>query len=187
MKTSDSFKMSVLDKIAKEEIRDLLGKGWLTHDGMWFLHTYQTLGIETANQLNRAAIQSLAPVEVKRVKRILGIDAEEIMHFDALKAYMHDALEITLPESVFGKLQFSSPGKNILHWEWAKGECFAYKSLKAMGIIDEYRCGVMYRIECWLAALRIDFKMHPRPDRCLMHATGTCFGDIHINLEDTTA
>jgi len=38
--------MNVLDKIEKKEIGDLLGKGWLTHDGMWFYHTYRQLGIE---------------------------------------------------------------------------------------------------------------------------------------------
>jgi len=38
-------------RIDKKEIRDLLGKGWLTHDGMWFYNTYRELGIEKANQL----------------------------------------------------------------------------------------------------------------------------------------
>ena len=28
--------MRSLYAVGKEEIRDLLGKGWLTHDGMWF-------------------------------------------------------------------------------------------------------------------------------------------------------
>jgi hypothetical protein len=55
--------MGVLDRIEKEGIRDLLGKGWLTHDVMWFHHAYQELGIERANALNRAAIKSLAPFD----------------------------------------------------------------------------------------------------------------------------
>jgi hypothetical protein len=57
--------VGVLNKIGKREIRDLLGKGWLTHDGMWFYHTYQELGIDKANKLNKAAIRSLAPIEIK--------------------------------------------------------------------------------------------------------------------------
>jgi hypothetical protein len=28
--------MGVLDRIEKADLRDLLGKGWLTHDGLWF-------------------------------------------------------------------------------------------------------------------------------------------------------
>ena len=54
--------MSVLNKIEKKDLRDLLGKSWLTHDGMWFYHTCQESGIEKANVLNKAAIRSLAPI-----------------------------------------------------------------------------------------------------------------------------
>jgi hypothetical protein len=174
--------MNVLNRISKKDIRDLLGKGWLTHDGMWFYHAYQALGIETANELNKAAIQSLAPVEVKRVKRALGIKEKDIVSFDDLVVFMHDALEITLPESVFDKLKFSSPRPNTLHWEWKNGECFAYQGMQVIGIIDEYRCGVMYRIECWLEALGLEFSMNPKIDKCMMHAKGTCAGDISVTV-----
>ena len=68
--------MGVLDNVEKKEIRDLLGKGWLTHDGMWFYHTCQEFGIEKANALNNAAIKSLAPIEMERAKRVLGIDKD---------------------------------------------------------------------------------------------------------------
>ena len=112
--------INTLNRISKKEIRDLLGKGWLTHDGMWFYHTFQALGIETANELNKAAIKSLAPIEVKRIKRLLGISTENIVSINDLEAFMHDALEITLPESVFGKLQFNLSCQNTLHWEWEK-------------------------------------------------------------------
>ena len=78
--------MGILNRVAKNEIRDLLGKGWLTHDGMWFYHTYRELGIEEANALNRKAIQSLAPIEIHRAKKILGIEndidtIEELINF----------------------------------------------------------------------------------------------------------
>ncbi len=45
--------------IGKREIRDLLGKGWLTHDGMWFSRVCKEFGIEEANLINRAAIKSM--------------------------------------------------------------------------------------------------------------------------------
>jgi hypothetical protein len=76
--------VGVLNKIGKREIRDLLGKGWLTHDGMWFYHTYQELGIDKANKLNKAAIRSLAPIEIKRVKKALGIGGEKIGTFEGI-------------------------------------------------------------------------------------------------------
>jgi len=174
--------MGVLDGIEKTDIRDLLGKGWLTHDGLWFFHAYQELGIEKANALNRAAIKSLAPIEIERAKRILGMGQEKINDFDRLMDFLLAALELTLPDSVFRKSRFSSPSKDVLRWEWEKGQCFAYKGMKQIGAIDGYRCGVMYRIECWLEALGIRYSMHPRIDGCLMHETGACEGEIRVFL-----
>jgi hypothetical protein len=136
--------VGVFNKIGKREIRDLLGKGWLTHDGMWFYHTYQELGVDKANK-------------IKRVKKALGIGGEKIGTFEELKNFMLEALEMTLPGSVFERFRFRASSKDLLHWEWESGECFAYKGMKQIGIIDGYRCGVMYRIECWLEALGIKY------------------------------
>jgi len=176
--------VSVLNKIGKREIRDLLGKGWLTHDGMWFYHTYQEFGVEKANKLNKAAIRSLAPIEIKRVQKALGIGGGKIGTFEELKDFMLEALEVILPNSVFKKFRFRASSKDLLHWEWESGECFAYKGMKQIGIIDGYRCGVMYRIECWLEALGIKYSIDPKIDKCMMHEKGACLGDIKVILED---
>ena len=172
--------MNALDKIEKKEIRDFLGKGWLTHDGMWFYHTYRQLGIEKANILNRSAIRSLAPIEMKRAKKLLGICGEKIVAFKELKDFMLDALELILPRSVFDKFHISATSEDLLHWEWETGECFAYKGMKQIGIIDDYSCGVMYRIECWLEALRVNYTINPEIDKCIMHEKGACSGEIRV-------
>jgi len=175
--------MNVLDKIEKKEIGDLLGKGWLTHDGMWFYHTYRQLGIEKANIINRAAIRSLAPIEIKRAKKLLGLCGEKVVSFEDLKDFLFDALELILPRSVFEKFHFSATSEDLLHWEWETGECFAYKGMKQIGIIDGYRCGVMYRIECWLEALGINYSIDPEIDKCIMHEKGACSGEIRVILD----
>jgi hypothetical protein len=174
--------MGVLDKIEKAQIRDLLGKGWLTHDGMWFLHALQELGIERANALNRAAIKSLAPIEIDRAKQVLGIGKESPVAFDKLLDFMLATLELTLPDSVFSKMRFGSPSENLIRWGWENGQCFAYKGMKQIGAIDGYCCGVIYRIECWLDALKIKFSIRPGIDGCLMHESGKCEGEIHVFL-----
>jgi len=106
--------------------------------------------------------------------------ASLIESFENLLDFMFKAFELILPESVFKNFRFGSSANNILDWEWAKGECFAFKGMTQMGIIDRYRCGVMYRIECWLKALGINYSIDPRIDKCIMHATGTCAGEIRI-------
>ena len=176
--------MTALTKIGKKEIRDLLGKGWLTHDGMWFYQTYLALGIEKANKLNKAAIRSLAPIEIKRVKQILGKGEKKIETFEELKDFLLVALEIILPNSVYKRFRFQASSKNLLHWEWEIGECFAYKGMKRLAIIDEYRCGVMFRIECWLEALGIKYIIDPKIEKCIMHKTGACLGDIKVFFDN---
>ena len=71
-----------------------------------------------------------------------------------------------------------------MQWEWESGECFAFKGMKRIGIIDGYQCGVMYRIECWLEALGIKYSIDPRIDKCIMHETGACLGEIKVRFDD---
>ncbi|MBW2095233.1 MAG: hypothetical protein JRI80_10115 [Deltaproteobacteria bacterium] len=174
--------MSVLDRIEKRAIRDLLGKGWLTHDGMWFYHIYKEFGIESANVFNKAAIKSLAPIEMKRMKRVLGVAKENFDTFDELTDFLFAALELTLPDSVFKRAHFSAPSSGLIHWVWERGQCFAYKGMKQIGAIDGYRCGVLYRIGCWLEALGVTCSMHPKIDGCLMHENGACEGEFRVFL-----
>ncbi len=176
--------MSVLDGIEKAEIRDLLGKGWLTHDGMWFYQAFLECGVETANALNKAAIKSMAPFEMQRAKRALGMSKERFDTLDELQGFMLGALELTLPESIFRKGGFRSPSNGRLQWAWENGECFAYKGMKQIGAIDKYRCGVMYRIECWLEALGVKYSIEPRIKGCLIHEKGACAGEIRVLLPE---
>ena len=41
---------AALDKIGKREVRELLTKGWMTHDAMWLICSIEEFGIETANK-----------------------------------------------------------------------------------------------------------------------------------------
>jgi hypothetical protein len=48
--------------------------------------------------------------------------------------------------------------------------------MKQIGVIDGYRCGVMYRIECWLEALG-GYAMRPVIEGYLMYAKGAWEGE----------
>lgn len=175
--------MKTFRSIKKEEIRDLLGKGWLTHDGSWFFETARELGIEKANKLNRAAISTMAPIEAKRLCEILGIEGK-VGSFGEVEQILRRGMELILPRSIFSKFHCTIPTKNILHWEWDKGECFAYKGMGRMGLLDNYQCGVIYRIECWFKSLGIKCNSTPTIDKCLMHQKGYCHGDFEFFFGD---
>ncbi|MEW6553941.1 MAG: DUF6125 family protein [Actinomycetota bacterium] len=174
--------MRRLEEVPREELKDLLGKGWLTHDGTWFYHTCLDSGMEQANRVNRQAIRSLAAIEMARARKALWVEDEDLRGFEGLRLFVYEALRMTLPESVFSRASLTFVPPNVIHWEWMDGECFAYKAMRQMGVIDEYECGVMYRIECWLESLGIPYTVEPKIERCIMHQTGHCRGDFTIDI-----
>jgi hypothetical protein len=148
------------NKIETEEIVDLLNRCWMTHDGMWFYHCFREFGIEKANKLNKAAIKSLAPVEMKRIKKALGIEKEPFQTFEEVKSFFISAAELVIPDFMNAGMSF--PEKNILHWEFKAKSCFAYKGMVRIGAIDQYECGVIYRLECWFDSLGIKYSVSPQ-------------------------
>jgi len=172
--------MDALKSLEKDEIKELLSKGWITHDAMWFLHALKEIGIEKTNRINRAAVQSMSTIEVERLKKAMGIHNRSLTSFDELVDFLSRAMDLVLAR--FMRFTISTPEKNIIRWEMEKDACFAYKGISGMGVIDEYDCGVLYRIETWLRGLNVDYRMSPRVTTCLMHTTGECKGEFIFNL-----
>jgi len=74
----------------------------------------------------------------------------------------------------------SFPRKNVLHWAFEPNKCFAFKGIKRMGAIDQYECGVIYRLACWFDSLSLQYCVTPSVERCLMLASNTCSGDFEF-------
>lgn len=164
--------MKTISEIDKHEIVDLLNKNWMTHDGMWFYHCVQSLGIKAANRLNRAVIDTLAPLEIARLKKALGFTGERIESFEALKEFFKGATSLMVSDFMGGDFRFEADG--TFHIEMKPGQCFAYKGMKRIGVVEEYQCGVIHRIECWIRALGVDYEISPPTGRCRMHHAGGC-------------
>lgn len=164
-------------------LRDYLGSGWLTHDGMWFYNAFLEGGIDLANRLNLAAIRSMAPMEARRTRKILGAGDGPVGSFDEAAAILSGALKLILPLSIIKRFRVSVPAEGVFRWEWEKGECFAYKGICQLGCIDRYRCGVIFRIGCWLEAMDIKHRIEPMPGACMMHEKGYCKGEITMEFD----
>ncbi|MCJ7772396.1 MAG: DUF6125 family protein [Desulfobacterales bacterium] len=164
----------------KKHLIELLNKNWMTHDGMWFYHCLQEFGINKTNKLNKAAISTLAPIEIKRLKKYLGIENESIETFDAFKHFFDHAKDMFIPDFMNAVMSF--PEKNIMHWQFKPNNCFAYKGMVSAGVIDQYECGVIYRIECWIISLGIKFTVKPKMSKCLMLFDGNCSGDFVLDF-----
>ena len=163
--------------LEKDELKELLIKGWMTHDAMWFYNCLQECGIEKTNRINKAAIKAMSAVEIKRIQKAVG--AEKLDTFDEFKRFFDIAMEIATGE--FMKYTYSMPANNLMHGEWES--CFAYEGVKALGVIDRYECGIMLRIDTWLDTLGIQYEVEPKVTGCIMHTDGKCFRDYRFFFE----
>ena len=171
--------MSSSTELDKTDIIDLLNRCWMTHDGMWFYHCLKEFGIAKANEMNKSAIRSLAPLEIDRIKKALGIE-KKIENFQEFKDFFTVASQLFIP--AFMNVTMTFPKENILHWEFVPGNCFAYKGIKRIGAIDQYECGVIYRLQCWFDSLGIKYDVKPRIGHCMMLDNGKCTGDFEFDF-----
>lgn len=160
-------------ELKKEEIIDLLQRCWMTHDGMWFYHCIREFGIQAANRINKEAIKSLAPFEIDRMKKAIGIE-RKIDTYEGLKYFFSRASKLFIPDFMNATFTFSD--ENDLHWQFETQNCFAYKGIKRIGVIDRYECGVIYRLQCWFDTLGLNYSVEPQVGKCLMLSNGTCSG-----------
>jgi hypothetical protein len=170
--------MTLFNQLDKSQLRELLVKCWMTHDGSWFFNCVKELGIDTANKLNKASIKSLSMIEVQRVKKALGIENEKISTYNQLKKFINDAFSVIKGD--FMKFNYSFPETNRLHWEITR--CFAYEGMKRIGVTEGYECGLLYRICCWLDVLGIKYQLEPQIEKCILYSQEKCVGDIILNF-----
>lgn len=171
--------MAMMVEIDAGQVKELLSKGWLTHDAMWFLHCLQSFGIEKTNELNLAAVRSMAGIEARRTCGTLGIDPDQLDSFGKLMEFVSGAHRLIIPR--FMKFELTSPETDVLQWRWE--ECFAHQGVSRLGVADQYQCGVIPRIQTWFDTLGVRYEMDPVIDGCLMQQTGQCQGCFRFTFD----
>lgn len=164
--------MQTQEQLSNEKILEIVSKGWMTHDAMWFFNCLRELGIEQTNRLNKASISMLAVIEIKRMLKAFNMQDVAFDSFEKVWTFFDGVRGIAIPDWM--DYSFEAVGNDSIRWRWNK--CFAYQGVVRIGAIDDYQCGVMYRIECWLKELRLNYEMIPKIEGCLMHQTGECTG-----------
>ncbi|MFX1496889.1 MAG: DUF6125 family protein [Promethearchaeota archaeon] len=171
--------MNLFNRLNKQELKELLIKCWMTHDGSWFYNCVKEYNIDIANKLNKGAIKNLAPFEIQRVKKALGMSTKKITTFEQLKKFIDDGFSVLKGD--FMKFKYSFPEKNQLYWEM--NTCFAFEGMKLIGVKENYECGVIFRVCCWLDALGIKYEIEPKIDKCLLYSQDKCSGFIKFFLD----
>jgi hypothetical protein len=165
-------------EIGKAELKELLHKNWMTHDGMWFLHSLEECGIEKTNTVNLAAVRSMGLIEIRRIQKLLGV--EKIENFGQLEGFFENIFVLYMPK--FMKFRVSYPERNVIRVEWEPEQCFAYQGIRKLGVIDRYKCGIYTRIESWLDGLGLKYEYTPKFEACVMPTRGECHRDYKIDL-----
>jgi hypothetical protein len=172
--------MRLIDRLTSQDVKELIGKCWITHDGVWFAHTLLETNIQTANRLNKAAIKSLSSIEIKRFKKILDISDDPLNSFAALTDFFLNVSDLLIPAFMNVVITFSEP--DMIHWAFNEKNCFAYNGVSMLGVVDGYECGPLFRIKCWLEELGIPYDMKPDVNLCVMPEKGVCSGRFKVHL-----
>jgi len=134
--------------------------------------------------LNKQAIKAMAPFEVQRLLRILEMQKEDLKDTESVVQFMRNAMSLILPDSVVTTFHLEVKPGGCIHYSWQDNECFAYKGMSRIGVISKYECGVMYRIECWMRELELQFKADPELILCQMYGTGSCEGEYFLSFNN---
>ncbi|ADK83551.1 hypothetical protein Deba_0172 [Desulfarculus baarsii DSM 2075] len=163
----------------KNQLKQLLTRGWMTHDAMWFQQCLAEVGVERANKLNRGAIRAMAGREVTRLKAALGV--ERVTDMAGLRRFMVAGLELSVGD-------FMSFG-----WEWGPSSmrmvmerCFAQRGMTALGVADRYECGIYERIYAWLDALGVEHHDDCPTNLCQMIHYGHCRREMFFRFPDAS-
>lgn len=157
-----------MTRLARETERGLLAKGWLTHDAMWFMHCMRAVGMAKTNEINRAAVRSMAQVEIKRLRRALGV--QRITDLEQYRAFMDQAMAVVGGDFMDFRVAYEPPDTVRAHMV----RCFAHDGMARLGVIDQYECGIFTRIDAWLEGLGVSFEAGPELAGCMMHRQGRC-------------
>ena len=157
--------------LEKRELKEMLIQCWMTHDAMWMYYCMQECGMEMANKVSRAAARGAGALEIRRLKKAMGIT--KIQTFEAFWDFFSVARESFAGD--FMKCSFETDGRNRILCSWR--QCFAHDSMSSLDFIDQYECSVMPRLESWFDSLGVAYEVAPRVKGCMMHTEGRCYRD----------
>ncbi|MBV6493309.1 MAG: hypothetical protein LDLANPLL_01325 [Turneriella sp.] len=163
--------------IDKEKLKELLNANWMTHDAQWLMLCAEKLGMVATNEINRKAVRNMASVEVKRLKKAMGV--KEIKNFAELKNFLECAFEII--RGSFMRFQMEFPEENIMLWKIPR--CFAHDGVKSLGLITQYECGIVERLYAWFDTLGVRYTISPKPKGCNMVDFGKCEMQIRFDFK----
>ena len=157
--------------------KDLLIKGWMSHDARWFMAVAQRYGIHEANRLNQLVCRNIGEVEMKRFMKASHLSAPREIH--EFLDIQRSAISLYGPDLVEFEIEILDKRSYRMHLM----RCFAHENILKAGIEDRYECGIFARIQGWIDALDLKHELQPPLGRCMKVLGKTCFYTITIRFD----
>jgi hypothetical protein len=167
----------MLPHLSPETEKDLLIKGWMSHDARWFMAVAEHFGIDAANRLNQFVCREIGGVEMKRYMKTLGLsppkDMEEYLNLKkaALSLYGRDLAEY--------EIRILDTQSYAMHMK----RCFAYENIVRAGIKEQYECGIFARLQGWMDAQGLEHKLTPSLGKCMKVLGKECCYTVELQFK----
>jgi hypothetical protein len=164
------------DRLSFEMEKDLLIKGWMSHDARWFMAVVEHFGMDAANRMNQFVCREIGRVEMKRFMKTLTFSKPK-----DLEEYL------TLKKAAFalygsGLAEYEIKILDHQSYEIHLKRCFAYENIVRAGIKDQYECGILARIQGWIDAQGLEHELTPPLGKCMMVLGKECRYTIKLQF-----
>ena len=164
------------DRLSFEMEKDLLIKGWMSHDARWFMAVAKHFGMDAANRLNQSVCREIGRVEMKRYMKTLALSpAKDLEEFLTLKKAALSLYGSGLAEYEIKILDDQS-------YEMHMKRCFAYENIVRAGIEDQCECGIFARLQGWIDAQGLEHELTPPLGKCMMVLGKECRYKITLHF-----
>ena len=151
----------MLSSLSFDVQKDLLVKGWMSHDARWYMAVAEHFGIEAANRLNQMVTRELGRVEMKRLIKALNLPTPK--NTEEYVKLMNTAMSLYGPDLIEYDVKILDHQSYEMHLK----RCFAYENIVRAGIKDEYECGIFSRLQGWIDAQGLEHDLTPPLGKCM--------------------
>ena len=164
------------NSLSFEMEKDLLIKGWMSHDARWFMAVTQHFGIDAANRLNQFVCREIGRVEMKRLMKSLVLSPpKDIREYLNLKKA---AISLYGPNLIEYEIKTLDDQSYEMHMK----RCFAYENIVRAGIEDRCECGIFARLQGWIDAQGLEHELTPPLGKCMMVLGKECSYTITLHF-----
>ena len=168
----------MLSRLSIDVQKDLLVKGWMSHDARWYMAVAEHFGIEASNRLNQMVTRELGRVEMKRFMKALNLltpkNTEEHVKL------MNAAISLYGPDLI----EYEVKILNHHSYEMRLKRCFAHENIVKAGIKDQYECGILSRLQGWIDAQSLEHDLTPPLGKCMKVLGKECSYKIRLQFKE---